>query len=158
VHIEVSVDSSIMEDPDESLLLDLETILPTAASALWEAGLLPIVESGNNLLAVVACPDDTSLWPSLRKRVVETVLHAQERTVQRPGRDARIKLAFVATTGPIIMNSDGALVGGGLLDPVTWLPPFQGDGVLLSKLLTEGMDVAGQVLPEASEFIFTKPS
>jgi serine/threonine protein kinase len=158
VHLEVNVDSSIMEEPDEALLLDLETILPTAASTLWEAGLVPIVESGNNLLAVVACPDDASLWPSLRKRVVETVMQAHQRTLQRAGRDARIKVTFVATTGTLVLNSDGALIGGGLLDPVTWLPAFQGEVVLLSNTLTDGMDIVGTVLPEAPEFIIAGAS
>lgn len=153
VHIEINVDSSALDEPDESLLLDLETILPTAASSLWEAGLLPIVESGNNLLAVVACPDDTSLWPSLRKRVVETVIQAQERTARRANGDPRIRLTFVATTGSIVTNADGALIGGGLLDPATWLPSFQGEGVLMSKVLTEGLDLVGTSPPEALEFI-----
>lgn len=155
VHIEVNVDPSVMEDPDESLLLDLESILPTAASALLEAGLMPVVETGNNLLAVVAFPEDPSLWPSLRKRVVETVLQAHERTIQRPGRDARISLTFVATTGSLAMNSDGALVGGGLLEAAIWLPTYRGEGVLLSNRLTEGLDVTGRPAPEAPHYMMT---
>ena len=153
VHIEVNVEPSALDEPDESLLLDLETILPTAASALWEAGLLPVVETGNNLLAVVACPDDTSLWPSLRKRVIETIALARERTTLRPNADARIRLTFVATTGSIVTNGDGALIGGGLLDPATWLPTFQQEGVLLSKNLAEGVDIDGNSPPEAPDFI-----
>jgi len=158
VHIEISVDSSAMEDPDEALLLDLETVLPSAASILNEAGLVPIVETGNNLLLVIAAPDDPSLWPSLRKRVVETVLQAHDRALERAGRDMRIRLTFAATSGSLITNADGALIGGGLLDPIAWLPTYQGEGVLLSKTLTEGLEIRGRSVPEAPDFVLAGAS
>jgi eukaryotic-like serine/threonine-protein kinase len=158
VHVEVNVDSSAMEEPDDALLLDLETVLPSAASILNEAGLIPIVETGNNLLLVIAAPDDPSLWSSLRKRVVETVTQAYERSLVRPGRDMRIRLTFAATSGSLVTNADGALIDGGLLDPTAWLPAYQGEGVLLSKTLTEGLEVSGRIVPEAPDFIVTGAS
>lgn len=158
VHVEVSVEAGAMEDPDDALLLDLETVLPSAASVLNDAGLIPIVETGNNLLLVVAAPDDPALWPSLRKRVVETVIQANERALERPGRDMRIRLTFAATTGSIITNADGALIGGGLLDPIAWLPAYQGEGVLLSNTLTEGMSIPCKTVPEAPDFVLSGAS
>lgn len=152
VYVEVGVEPGAMEEPDEALLLDLEMVLPGVTSVLNDAGLVPIVETGNNLLLVVAAPDDPILWSSLRKRVVEMVLLAHEKAQDRPGRDMRIRLTFAATTGSLVTNADGALIGGGLLDPIAWLPTYQGEGVLLSKTLTEGIEINGKNLPEAPDF------
>lgn len=158
VYVEVGVEPGAMEEPDETLLLDLETVLPSVTTVLNDAGLVPIVETGNNLLLVVAAPEDPTLWPSLRKRAVEMVLQAHEKAQERPGRDKRIRLTFAATTGSLVTNADGALIGGGLLDPIAWLPAYDGEGILFSKTLTEGLDIAGETLPQAPDFVLTGAS
>jgi eukaryotic-like serine/threonine-protein kinase len=141
VHVELRLDPSILEEPDEDLLRDIESILPLVACELCEAGLLPAMETGNNLLAVAECPDEREVWSSLRKRIVETVMQTKEQLERRPHRDARIAVTFIVTTGMLLVNEGGALIGGGLLDPASWLPAFSSDGVLLSNAVAEGLNV-----------------
>jgi serine/threonine-protein kinase len=152
VHVEVVAEPSVLEDPDELLLMDLEAILPFVSAELSEVGLSVVMETGNNLLMVAEQPGDPELSSSFGRRVVQAVLGARSRLEQRAGRDPRIGIGFVVHTGALVITSDGALLGGGLLDPASWVPACVTDGVLVSNPVSEWLGLTAEPAPDARGF------
>ena len=150
------MEPGILEEPDELLLIDLESILPFVSSELSTAGMTVVMETGNNLLMVVEQPADPALARSLGQHVIQAVCQAEGRLEGRSGRDPRIGVGFVVHTGAIIVTVDGALTGGGLLDPASWVPAVAPGGVLVSNQIMDWLGLTGQPVAEAAGFGLVK--
>ncbi|MDI1483596.1 serine/threonine-protein kinase [Polyangium sp. y55x31] len=152
-YAEVFVDAAELEDPDDALLTDLEGALSFVSAQLSEAGLIAVMETGNNLLMVAEEPPDAALSTALRRNVLERAIEAGHRLSTRPSRDPRVRVALVLHAGHLRVSSEGTLQGGGLLEPSAWVPAAVREGVMASSEITQGLSMQAEPLPDVPSFL-----
>ncbi len=120
IHVEVQAP---LPSGDEAVRADVETILALAARAASAAGWVELMESGDSMLAAVACPA-----PRARQAAVEAVLELAAAIGARPG-------AHPLVTARIRLHLDR-------VERIEdWLPAAGGSGVLASPAVVEGLDL-----------------
>jgi serine/threonine-protein kinase len=156
VHGETRVPPGALLDPDEGLLSDLEALPAALAAQLAAVGLIPVMESGSDVLFVAEAPEDPAAACALRKRVLDAVTEAHRRLSARPGGDARVTLGIAVHAGALLVSEDGALISGGLLDPSAWVPATA-EGVVASAEALAGLGRGMAPAPGAPGFFSVKP-
>jgi serine/threonine protein kinase len=154
VYIEVLADPDALNEGDERLLVDFESILPSACAHLAEAGLSPAVEAGTSTLLVAAHDADPSRDEETRRHALSAVLSLYQRLEARASRDPRVGVHLCVHEGEIVVNESGALVGGDLLDLAAWVSDRPARGVFASAPVLAGLGVAGEPgMPGAGAFL-----
>ncbi|HWM84637.1 MAG TPA: serine/threonine-protein kinase [Kofleriaceae bacterium] len=120
IHVEVQAP---LVSGDDDVRADVEEILALVAGATSTAGWIVLMESGESMLAVVACPNR-----SARRAAVDAVLEMAAAIRARPGAhplvSARIRLRFDRAE-----------------HIEDWLPPAGGSGVLASPAVVDQLDL-----------------
>jgi len=148
-HAEVFVDFSSSEEPEEELLVDLESVLPFLSAELSAAGLSVVMEAGNSLLMVAEVPDEPEQGRVIRRKVIEAAASAYGRLLMRAGRDVRVGIRISLHAGAV---SSSPTTSGGLLEPAEWVPEAHVEGVLASEQMLEGVTAMTQIVPGVSGF------
>jgi serine/threonine-protein kinase len=138
VHVEVFIAGGALDDPDDALLDDHESILPLAAAALCGAGLAVAVETGNTLLAVTGLEGSSAEGAGKRARALAAALEAVRRIDARPGRDPRVSTAIAVHAGPA--RRIGASFDGSAVDSAAWAPDAPVGGVVATRAALEGLE------------------
>jgi tRNA A-37 threonylcarbamoyl transferase component Bud32 len=139
VHIEVQADPDALEDPDESLLVELDGLVSQAAAFLAARGFRVTVETGNAALFVLdldaaGAGDDRTA----RRGVVEAALALQRSLAAREGADARVRISLCLHVGPV-QTAGGAPIGGALLDVAAWVPEPAEPGIVATREMLVGL-------------------
>lgn len=154
VYIEVLADPDALNEGDERLLMDFESILPSARAHLAEAGLSPVVDAGTSTLLVAARGADRARDEEMRRLALSAVLSLYQRLEARASRDPRVGVHLCVHEGEILADESGALVGGDLLDLASWVPEPPAKGVFASAPVLAGLGVAGEPgMPGAGAFL-----
>jgi eukaryotic-like serine/threonine-protein kinase len=154
VYIEVLADPDALDEGDEQLLADFESILPCARAHLAEAGLSPAIEAGTSTLLVAPRPDSPARDEEIRRRVLSAMLSLHQRLEARAGRDPRVGVHLCVHEGEILADGSGALVGGDLLELPGWVSELPMQGVFASAPVLAGLGVAGEPgIPSAGAFL-----
>lgn len=157
LHVEVSADAGAMDSPDDSLLADVETILPFAASTLAEEGFTIALETGNTLLLVKELPDDPGLDKAVRLDAVRAAVALNNRLTNRPDRDERVRINLCIHSGRGMVAGE-KLVGGEILDLDAWVPKVSVGGVLGSLQVFADLAIETHPLDDASGVLFVVDS
>ncbi len=139
---ELFVDDELLEDPDESLLDDMESVLPQTEQMLRERGFDPVMTSSNSLLMLRALPIGAD---GDRQAALDAALAVAERLSKRESRDQRlhVNLCLHATgTG----DQEAATRVG------NWAPKQRADGLLATSAAAVMLKVEGDPVPGATEF------
>lgn len=158
--IDVQVDPAHLEEPDDALLDDMESVPMHAAQYLESHGFWQAWERGNASLFVQPLPVSPTVEAAIRRRVVDSALLLFDILLCRPTRDARVRVclhvhaADMRVVGDLTGAWAGALAdieieGGPLLDVAAWAPRSCGDGVLLSADALRGLQVPTEEIPSS---------
>jgi serine/threonine-protein kinase len=148
VHVEASADPEVLDDPDERTLADLEGILPAARAALEEAGMKVALETGATLLLSIALPEDPACEAALRRASVDAVIALVRRLEQRPHRRPGVGARVCVHVAPAVLDHDGAVTGGPLLELAAWVPDLAGSA-LASAAALAGLSASARPAGEA---------
>ncbi|HKE17420.1 MAG TPA: serine/threonine-protein kinase [Kofleriaceae bacterium] len=119
IHLEVQAAAG----EGDAVAADADAILARAAGAASAAGWVVLLESGNSLLAAVACPDRRA-----RRAAIRAALELAAAIDSRPGATPRV-------SARVRLHVDGA-------DRIEdWVPPPGGAGVLASPAVLDGLDL-----------------
>ncbi|UQA58174.1 serine/threonine-protein kinase [Polyangium aurulentum] len=151
-HAEVFVDDASCEEPDEELLVDLESVLPFLSAELSAAGLSVVMEAGNSLLMVAEVPDEPEQGRLIRRKVIEAAASAYGRLLLRDRRDGRVGIRISLHAGAVPGSTSSTATGGGLLEPGGWVPEAHVEGVLASEQMLEGVTAMTQTVPGVAGF------
>jgi eukaryotic-like serine/threonine-protein kinase len=147
VYVEVQADTGALEEPDDRLLDDFETVLPFALSELTSAGFATAVEAGTSALFTADRPADPDHDEGMRRGALNVVLALKRRLQSRPGRDPRVHVRLCVHVGELFCSGDGALAGGDLLELAGWVPEDAAEGVFASLPVLDGLGIAAQPAP-----------
>jgi serine/threonine-protein kinase len=141
IYIEVCADARAMEDPDESLLNDMERILPLAVSASAAQKFDVAMETGNTMLLVSDLGDDP--WEELAARhtAVKVAQALEKAILEREGRDPRVYVVLCMHAGTVF-SAGSRVVGGELLDLSTWVPSEAVPGLVATEEVVRGIGLA----------------
>ncbi len=133
VHLEILVPAADLEEPDESLLDDIEAIGKACADALRPAGFEPVLDASTTILFARVGDDD----------VVNVVTRVREllRTLgARSHRDPRVEISFVIHVDAVLA-SQGVVKGGALLQLAAWVPVDRVPGIVAHRAVVETLGV-----------------
>jgi hypothetical protein len=125
VYVGVRPDDASLDEPDDRLLADLDTILPRAAALLAGRGLRPALELGNATLFLLDLPSDPAAARAARADLLAAALMLHDALATRPARDDRIEVSVCLHTAPA-SSEHGQSV---LLDVAAWVPEPAAPGV-----------------------------
>ena len=134
VYIGVCPDDASLDDPDDSLLADLDAVLPLAAAALTRRGLRPALEMGNAALFLLDLPADPGAERAARADLLAAALALHDELASRPGRDDRIEVSLCLHAGPVPLEHGLTT----LLDVAAWVPEPAASGVHASEEMLAG--------------------
>jgi eukaryotic-like serine/threonine-protein kinase len=135
VHVGVRTDDASLDDPDDRLLADLETVLPRAAALLTRRGLRAALEMGNAALFLLDLPPDAAAEKAARAGLLAAALALHDDLATRPGRDERVEVSVCLHAGVSMESEHGKCA---LLDVAAWVPEPAAGGVHASAEMLAG--------------------
>lgn len=157
IYAEVHAEASALAEPEDSLLADLEAILPFIAAELTSAGLSAAAETGGSVLFTVDRPDELAGERETRRRLMDTVLAIHRQLEARAERDPRVHVRLCLHAGELVDTGQGAPVGGELLELAAWVPDEAEDGVFASPEVLADLEIASTPGNGALRRIATPP-
>jgi serine/threonine-protein kinase len=145
VHVEVIASSDDPDNPDDKLLTDVETILPTALDILCARGLSTVLQTGNTALFAAELPPDSASAQEVRRAAVLAALELSEELDQRPERDDRVHVNICLHEGSVDV-ADTGIVGGELVALASWVPKTAVTGVAGSAAALVGLGFSTEPL------------
>lgn len=159
MHLEVQVEPEALEDPDEDLFGDMESILPFASRLLLPKGFTPAMMTGNTMLLVKELPGEPDREQATRREAVRTALALERQLAGRPRFDDRVRINLCLHVGTVQM-AGGKLVDGELMQLSTWVLKEPAEGVVGSSRMFAGLEFATQPVAGGGEFlrVFDRPA
>ena len=134
VYVDVTADQAALAAPDESLLDDMDAIVPLAVEQLAAAGFRVAVDSGTAALLVLPLrAEDAGARARALACVSEAWRHIDERATKHP----RVVVALVVHVDDAVLS--GSKVRGSVTRFATWVPGTL-DGVMASDAVLDGLD------------------
>jgi eukaryotic-like serine/threonine-protein kinase len=130
IHLEVQAP---LADGGDAVRADVESILARAARAAEAAGWVPLLDSGNSLLAAAPCADLRS-----RRTAIAAVLELAAAIEARAGAAPEVAARFRLHLDRADRLED-------------WVPAAGGAGVLASRAVLDGLDPVGLEIEPAGE-------
>lgn len=141
LHVEVEVSPEALEQPDEALYTDMESILPIASRALGNRGFSITLWAGNRMVLVSNLPEDPEGERARRMDAVHSALLLLGELATRPTRDERVRVRVRLDVG------SGATAGGEEIDEeiidVSWGATDESslESLLASAQALDGLNV-----------------
>lgn len=135
VFVGVRADDASLDEPDEHLLADLDTVLPRAREWLTRRGLRPALELGDRALFLLDLPPAAAAEQVARAELLAAALALHDELAARPGRDERIEVSIClhATLAAAMEHVESTL-----LDVAAWVPEAAASGVHASEGMLAG--------------------
>ncbi|MCG8422185.1 MAG: serine/threonine protein kinase [Proteobacteria bacterium] len=146
LYVDVHTDDGLLDEPDESLLDDMEGVVPLVADTM--VGYLVALERGNSALFVYALESDVDSDVELRQRALSDGIELFRALGQRPGGDPRVRLSVELHVGEVVVVDD-RVVGGPLLDLASWVPEQRTEGVLATGAMLEGIEIEAETVSQS---------
>ncbi len=143
--LDVSADPSALDDPEDSLLDDMEAIVPEAMDMLEERGYLVAYERGTSALFVRPLDATNTTGRKFRKREVTFARQLFTTLQARPGRDPAVHVRIYLHMGDATIIDD-AIEGGSLLDTADWTPVATASGVFASSEVLADHDLLSETI------------
>lgn len=148
LYIDVGARPQALEDPEDALLDDMESIIPRAAESLEDRGYMVAYERGTSALFVRLLPAERLREPATRRAEVLAVARLFEELQKRPQREADVRLRMYLHTGDVVV--DGQEVESLLpLDAADWTPALYKSGVFAADDVLSDLDFGPDNTPEA---------
>ncbi|MEM9491464.1 MAG: protein kinase, partial [Myxococcota bacterium] len=128
VFVGVHAAPDILDDPDDALLDDLESVVPAVTRILEARNYILAYERGNSALFVMPLPTDTATARQQRKRELSTALSVLDMLHTRPTRDTRVSVYLHLHVAEATLEGQ-RVVAGPLLDSYEWTPELGTDGL-----------------------------
>lgn len=150
--LDVHADVSALAEPEDSLIDDMASVLPTAASLLEGHGFITAYESGDSALFVM--PYDSSPRAAVEARVAVVNLSALllQSLRARPDADPSVHVNLFLHVDEAFLV-DGEVAGGTILDSTEWVIGHDGYGVFATGEFCVDIDF-GRTPDEVSPNIF----
>ena len=143
--VEVRADPDAMDEPDDALLTDLESLLPSAEQALAAAGYPAVFHSGNLLLtARPAGADDAAA----RAAAIDEARAVAARLDARPDRDPRVGFVVAVHFGTALCAGD-AIRAGDLTDVAYWTPDPAVRGTVATRAALDGLPILSSAVSDS---------
>lgn len=143
--VEVRADPDAMDEPDDALLADLESLLPSAEAQLASAGYPAIFHSGNLLLTGRPVGGDDA---PARHAAIEDARRLAAALDARPDRDPRVGFVVVVHFGTALCAGD-AIRAGDLTDVAYWTPDPEVRGTVATRAALDGLPVVGTAVSDS---------
>lgn len=146
VYVEALADPDALGEGDEHLLVDFESIVPSACAFFVEAGLALAVDAGTSALFVApsALPGNQGRDEVSRDAALDAALSFFARVKARAGRDERVRVHVSLHQDELVADSAGKPERGALLDLAAWVPAKPEPGVFASAPVLAGTGVEGE--------------
>jgi serine/threonine-protein kinase len=128
VHVGLLVDEEHLENPDERLLDDLESVLPMAVERLNGRGFLTALETGTSLLLLRRISGDGRERDVLIAEVT-AVLELHDALQYRAEKDERVHVNLCLHAGEAIL-AGSKVIGGAVTEVASWVPGGWVEGVV----------------------------
>lgn len=148
LYIDVGAEPQALEDPEDPLLDDMESIIPRAAESLEDRGYLVAYERGTSALFVRVFTAERLREPEIRRAEVLAAAQLFEELQGRPQRDADVRLRMYLHTGDVVVDGDDveSLLP---LDATDWTPALYKSGVFAADDVLSDLDLSGDSAPAA---------
>ncbi|MCG8417853.1 MAG: serine/threonine protein kinase [Proteobacteria bacterium] len=138
--VDVQAEADALDEPDDALLDDLESLVPEAARVLEARGFLLAYERGNSALFVTSLPSDPAAEAALREQEVNTALSLLDVMRVRPTCDPRVRVNLYLHVDEAVIQGQ-QVKSGRLLDCSSWTPAVAGDHVVAGGAVFASGDV-----------------
>lgn len=147
VYVEALADPDALGEGDEHLLIDFESIVPSACAFLVEAGLTLAVDAGTSALFVTpsAPPSNQGQGEEVsRSAALAAALSFFARIEARAGRDERVRIHVSLHQDELVADTAGKPDRGALLDLAVWVPAKPEPGVFASARVLSEIEIDGE--------------
>ncbi|MCG8421152.1 MAG: serine/threonine protein kinase [Proteobacteria bacterium] len=159
-YLVVDADETELDDPDDELLDDLESVIPLAAEQLQEGGFQLDRETGNTALFVRQLSRDPSVELTARRSAIDTVIDAVSALADRPHRDSRVRVSTYLHVSEASTAGD-TLDTTPLLEMAEWARKTDrsdtGDGLLGSRDALQDLEMPSELASQAPLLFRVRP-
>ncbi len=144
IHVEIVVDPEELDDPDDELLDDMESVLPMVDSVLEKQCFRVVLETGNAALFVRSRTSSDS--DETMDALVKSLLAEIE---NRESSDERVKVGVSLHVAPATLYEDDT-VQGPIMELHEWLPEARPSGLFATPEAKETFELGAHLFaPEA---------
>lgn len=136
--VDVSADPSALEEPEDTLLDDMESIIPRAAERLEDRGYLVAYERGTSALFIHSLPPEELSAPDTRRREILTLLDLFNELQARPQRDIHVRLRMFLHIAEVLIDGD-EIESVGPLEAPDWTLIIDRSGVVADDTVLSGL-------------------
>lgn len=139
LYIHVYAEPGCLDNPDDEMLDDMESILPEVEHYLTSRGYLLAHDNGNSALYVQPMPERPVDELTRRRQAISTAVALRGEIAARPNRDDRVLVSIYLHVADARLDGD-AVRGGALLDLAEWVPGSNGEGIFGSSAVMHRLD------------------
>jgi serine/threonine-protein kinase len=159
VHVEARIDPSV-DDPDDTVLDEVDELLAHARDALGERGLAVALDSGNAFLAATTLPAAAAARTERRAELIAAALELASRLMTIPDRSGVVRVALtVHSEVAAVRAAAPGRLSGDLLKVAGWTGHHPGEGLVVTAAALDGVAdrFPGQRLPDRQDALLLAP-